>query len=125
MLEDKIQKVCQEKVLMKNLSPPTQGFNMPQDMRCATPEPEPEVQSVISFWDNLDATHDVDAPLKVRKMADIIGSAPPPGQATMNVHRELFFAAGEEPATFQEAEQDVAWGHAMSDEINSIEENNA
>jgi hypothetical protein len=39
----------------------------------------------------LDAAHVADAPLKIRKRTDIIGSAPPPRQAARNVHRELFF----------------------------------
>jgi hypothetical protein len=72
----------------------------------------------------LDALHDADAPLKIRKMTDIIGSAPPPGQVARNVHRELYFAAGEEPTTFHEAEQEAAWRQAMSEEIKSILENN-
>jgi hypothetical protein len=39
------------------------------------------------------------------------------------VHRELLFAAGEEPTTFQEAEQESAWWNAMTEAISSIEEN--
>jgi hypothetical protein len=73
----------------------------------------------------LDAAHDADAALRIRKIADILGSASPPGRAERNVHRELFFAAGEEPTSFQEAKQEAAWRNAMADEINSIEENNA
>jgi hypothetical protein len=74
----------------------------------------------------LDAAHVADAPLKIRKRTDIIGSAPPPRQAARNVHRELFFffATGEEPSTFHEAKQEAAWRQAMSEEIKSIEENN-
>jgi hypothetical protein len=107
------------------MSPLTHDFSLPNDRRCATPKPEPEDQSEISFWDSLDVAHDVDAPLKIRKMADLIGSAPSPGQAARSVHRELYFATGEEPATFREVEKEEAWRQAMSEEIKSIEENNS
>jgi hypothetical protein len=104
--------------------PPTQIHEAPQQVEAATPKVVEELQSEISFSDNLDAAHDADAPLRIGKITDIHGSASPPGRATRNVHRELFFAAGEEPTSFQEAEQEVAWRNAMTDEINSIEENN-
>jgi hypothetical protein len=52
----------------------------------------------------MDADHDEEVPVKYRKVAEILGSGPPQGQAARNVHRELFFTVGEEPTTFQEAE---------------------
>jgi hypothetical protein len=55
----------------------------------------------------LDANHD-DAPLRFRRLTDIIGSPAAPGQATRNIPSELFFAATEEPTSFKEVEQEVA-----------------
>jgi hypothetical protein len=71
---------------------------------------------------NLDADHD-DAPLKYRNMSEIIGPATPPGLEFRDVQRELFFAAGEEPTTFSQAEQEASWRHAMDEDIKSIQDN--
>jgi hypothetical protein len=62
--------------------------------------------------------------LRIRKIANILGSASPPRRAERNVHREFLFAIGGEPASFWEAKQEAAWRNAMTDEINSFEENN-
>jgi hypothetical protein len=73
----------------------------------STPQPDPAHQFETSPLDNLDGNHD-DAPLRFRRLADIIGSPPVPQQAARNIPSELFFAAAEEPSSFKEAEQEVA-----------------
>jgi hypothetical protein len=78
---------------------------------------------VILNSEHLDADHDEDAPLKFKKMTNIIGPSTPHGFAERNVPEELFLAA-EEPNTFSQAEKDASWKAAMTEEINSIEENN-
>jgi hypothetical protein len=72
--------------------------------------------------ENVDADHD-DAPLRFKKMANIVGPGSPPGQAVKSVLEFLMFAAGEEPATFTQAEKETSWRQAMKEEISSIEEN--
>jgi hypothetical protein len=71
---------------------------------------------------NLDADHN-DAPLRFRKMNDILGSGSPPGRAVRDVPGQLFMAT-EELSSFSQAEKDASWRHAMAEEINSIEDNN-
>jgi hypothetical protein len=56
-------------------------------------------------------------------MVDLVGSRSPPGQAIRDVSEFLMFAAGEEPATFTQAEKEASWRHAKKEEISSIEEN--
>jgi hypothetical protein len=71
----------------------------------------------------LDADHD-DAPLRLRSMDSIVGDAVVPGQAVRNLEQgQLFAVAADEPATLAEAEQDVHWRTAMTEEIQAIEDN--
>jgi hypothetical protein len=50
-----------------------------------------------------------DAPLMFRRMDDILGHAPQPGQADMQVVEELLAAIGDEPASVGEALTDRHW----------------
>jgi transposase InsO family protein len=84
------------------------------------PDAESQIESPLS--ENLDADHD-DAPLRFRKVSDLVGPGSPPGQAIRNVPEFLMFAAGEEPTTFTQAEKEASWRQAMKEEISSIEEN--
>jgi hypothetical protein len=71
----------------------------------------------------LDADHD-DAPLRLRSMDSIVGDAVVPGQAVRNLEQgQLLAVAADEPATLAEAEQDVHWWTAMTEEIQAIEDN--
>jgi hypothetical protein len=76
----------------------------PSSFRTASdhePDAKSQVESPLS--ENLDVDHD-DAPLRFRKMVDIVGPGSPPGQAIRNALEFLMFVAGEEPATFTHAE---------------------
>ncbi|WVZ50903.1 hypothetical protein U9M48_002109, partial [Paspalum notatum var. saurae] len=72
--------------------------------------------------EDLDANHD-DAPLRFRRVEDMLGSTTPPGQAVRELHEDLLLVDGEEPTTFAQAEQEEVWRRAMLEEITSIEEN--
>ncbi|EEC81933.1 hypothetical protein OsI_25798 [Oryza sativa Indica Group] len=78
--------------------------------------PPPDVE------DDLDADHD-DAPLRFRRIDDVLGPATPPGQAVRELSEELFAVTAEEPASFAEAEQLSCWRQAMIEEMRSIEAN--
>jgi hypothetical protein len=71
---------------------------------------------------NLDADHD-DAHLRYRRLSDILGPVTPPGKANREVQGGLYFEAREEPTSFSQVELKASWGHAMQEEIRSIEEN--
>ncbi|KAL6647280.1 hypothetical protein ACP70R_014717 [Stipagrostis hirtigluma subsp. patula] len=74
--------------------------------------------------DNLDADHDEDAPLRFRKIDNIIGPAPPPGFVPRAlVVEELHAVSSDEPASFAEAECSPSWRKAMMEEMESIEDN--
>jgi hypothetical protein len=80
-----------------------------------------EVQPDLS--EHLDADHN-DAPLRLRSMDSIVGDAVVPGQAVRNLEQgQLFAVAANEPATLAEADQDVHWRAAMTEEIQAIEGN--
>lgn len=72
--------------------------------------------------DDLDADHD-DAPLRFRRVDEILGPATPPGLAVREFDDELMMASAEEPASLAEAQQQDCWRQAMLDEMKSIEEN--
>ena len=60
---------------------------------------------------DLDHEHD-DAPLRFRKMEDLLGPDTPHGPAERGVVEDLLLAVGEEPATHEEALKEVlAQGH--------------
>lgn len=54
--------------------------------------------------DDLDADHD-DAPLRFRRVDEILGPATPPGLAVREFDDELMMASAEEPASLAEAQQ--------------------
>lgn len=67
---------------------------------------------------DLDNDHDDGAPLRFRKLDDILASSDPVGQ------QELMMAMGDgEPATFEEARREQSWIKAMWEEMASIEQN--
>jgi hypothetical protein len=57
---------------------------------------------------NLDAEHD-DAPLRFRRLNDILGPWTPPGRAAREVFDQLNMAEGEEPNSFCQAEKKASW----------------
>jgi hypothetical protein len=73
--------------------------------------------------ENLDADHEEDAPLRYRRLTDILGPSSPPSRAARDATEYLLLASEEEPTTFKQAEQSAPWKRAMLEEINSIEEN--
>ena len=86
-----------------------------REVEFATP---PSVQS-----DHLDADHD-DAPLRFRKIENIIGLTSPRGPALRAlIVEELHEVSSDEPASFAEAERHPSWRKAMEEEMASIEEN--
>jgi hypothetical protein len=72
--------------------------------------------------DDLNAEHD-DALLRVRSINDVIGDATPPRRMQRVLDAQQNFISTEEPSSFHEAEQDVAWHAAMLSKIKAIEEN--
>jgi hypothetical protein len=100
------------------------GAGTPISGGAGTPLSDAENLSRTPPSENLDADHDEDAPLRYRRLADLLDPGSPPGQATRNPTVELFLADGEEPATFNQAEQDISCRRAMGEEISSIVENN-
>ena len=86
-----------------------------REMEFATP---PNVQS-----DHLDADHD-DAPLRFRKIDNIIGLTSSRGPASRAlIAEELHGVSSGEPVSFAEAERHPSWRKAMEEEMASIEEN--
>ncbi|CAA6674491.1 unnamed protein product [Spirodela intermedia] len=73
--------------------------------------------------DHLDANHD-DAPLRFRKIDNIVGLASPRGLASRAlIAKELHAVSSDEPVSFVEAEGHPSWRKAMEEEMASIEEN--
>ncbi|CAA7401797.1 unnamed protein product [Spirodela intermedia] len=73
--------------------------------------------------DHLDANHD-DAPLRFRKIDNIVGLASPHGLASRAlIAKELHVVSFDEPVSFVEAEGHPSWRKAMEEEMASIEEN--
>ncbi|CAA6674433.1 unnamed protein product [Spirodela intermedia] len=73
--------------------------------------------------DHLDANHD-DAPLRFRKIDNIVGLASPRGLASRAlIAEELHAVSSDEPVSFAEAEGHPSWRKAMEEEMASIEEN--
>jgi hypothetical protein len=73
--------------------------------------------------DDLDVDHDEDAPLRVHNIHDIIGPATPRGLVPWVLADELHVVSSDEPSSFENAEQDPCWRHAMLKEMKSIEDN--
>ncbi|RLN27572.1 hypothetical protein C2845_PM05G34840 [Panicum miliaceum] len=67
---------------------------------------------------DLDNDHDDGAPLRFRKLDDILANSDPVEQ------QELMMAVGDgEPANFEEARREQSWIKAMREEMTSIEQN--
>jgi transposase InsO family protein len=73
-----------------------------------------------SLSEQLDNDHD-DAPLRFRRVDNVIGSAPTPGLAARDLEERLLLASDVEPTTLEEALRHECWRHAMLDEMTSIE----
>jgi hypothetical protein len=74
--------------------------------------------------DNLDADHDEEAPLRFRKIENILGPTSPLGFAPRALlMEELHAVSSDEPASFAEAERCPSWRKAMMEEMESIEDN--
>lgn len=72
----------------------------------------------------LDADHDDDAPLRFRRIDNIIGPASPRGFVPRAlVAEELHMVSSEEPASFAEAERSPSWRAAMMEEMTAIDDN--
>jgi hypothetical protein len=71
--------------------------------------------------DHLDADHDDDAPLRFRRIDNILGEAETPELAHRELEERLLLASDAEPTTFDEAARHECWRHAMLDEMTSIE----
>jgi hypothetical protein len=71
---------------------------------------------------DLDADHD-DAPLRFRRLDNVIGPATPPGLAHRDVTEQLLLASDTEPSIFAEAQKHECWRNAMLDEMTAIEAN--
>jgi hypothetical protein len=83
-----------------------------------TPQSDVGHQSRTPPSKNLDTDHDEDAPLRYRRLTDILGPGSPPRQDARNPIEELVLANGEELATFKQAEQDVSWkSHGRRDQF--------
>jgi hypothetical protein len=73
--------------------------------------------------DDLDAYHEEDDPMQVRRVDDIPGPASPCGLAQQVLTQELYAVSSDEPNSFEEAEQDPCWRWAMLEEMKVIEDN--
>src|SRR6185312_1045797 len=109
----------------------------PGDMAAASPPPSaaaamtpnPGHQQAIEFAtppdagfsEQLDADHDDEAPLRFRRVDNIIGQSTPPGIIDRNLEEHLLLASDVEPTSFDEAQKHEHWRHAMLDEMTSIE----
>jgi len=69
----------------------------------------------------LDADHDDDAPLRFRRVDNVLGPASPPGFADRELEERLLLASDAEPTSLEEALRHECWRHAMLDEMTSIE----
>jgi hypothetical protein len=78
----------------------------------------------VGARDELDADHDEDAPLRFRRIDNVIGPATPLGPIERELDEHLLLASEAEPATFEEALRYENWRLAMLDEFTSIEDNN-
>jgi hypothetical protein len=74
-----------------------------------------------SFDEALDNDHDDDAPLRFRRVDNVIGAAPTPGLAARDLEERLLLASDAEPTSLEEALRHECWRHAMLDEMTSIE----
>jgi hypothetical protein len=72
---------------------------------------------------DLDIDHEEDAPLRFRRIDNVLGPAAVPGLAERQFMEELHSVSAEEPATLEEAATDPSWRAAMVEELRSIEEN--
>ena len=63
---------------------------------------------------DLDADHD-DAPLRFRRLDNMLGPTSPPGLAQRELEEHLLLASDTEPSTFAEAQQHECWRLAMLD----------
>jgi len=72
---------------------------------------------------DLDADHDDGAPLRFRRLENVLGQAHTPELADRVLEEDLLLAMGDEPATFEEARGEPCWEKAMMEEMSSIEEN--
>jgi len=73
------------------------------------------------FSEQLDADHDDEAPLRFRRVDNIIGQSTRPGIIDRNLEEHLLLASDVEPTSFDEAQKHEHWRHAMLDEMTSIE----
>lgn len=86
----------------------------PSNIEFATP-------SGHGFSEQLDADHDDEAPLRFRRIDNILGQSTPPGFVDRNLEEHLLLASDAEPATYDEALRHEHWRHAMLDEMTAIE----
>jgi hypothetical protein len=86
---------------------------------------QPQVQfaspPVSGADEHLDADHDDDAPLRFRRLDNVLGQADTPGLAHRELEERLLLASDAEPASFEEAMRHECWRLAMLDEMTSIE----
>jgi hypothetical protein len=94
------------------------GTSPPTPVVTATTTPE-FVSPLPSFGDLLDAADDNARPHRFRMVQDVLTAGP----AAAPTNGMLHLIAGEEPATFSEAEQRVHWRRAMLEEMSLIEGN--
>jgi hypothetical protein len=72
---------------------------------------------------DLDNEHDKEAPLRFRKVDNLLGGADPPGPVEHALIDELLLATEDEPWNFDEARGEECRRKAMLEEMGSIEEN--
>ena len=71
--------------------------------------------------DYLDADHDDNAPLRFRRIDNVLGEAETPELTHRDLEERLLLASDAEPASFEEAMRHDCWRHVMLDEMTSIE----
>jgi hypothetical protein len=73
--------------------------------------------------EDLDAYHEEDDPVWVRRVNDNLGPASPRELAQRVLTQELYAVSSDGPNSFEEAEQDPCWRWAMLEEMKAIEDN--
>jgi hypothetical protein len=82
-----------------------------------SPPPSVEHVSPPSVKSDLDAEHEEDAPLRFRRIDNVLGPAAMPGLVDRVLLEELHTVSTEELMSLEEAAQDRSWLTTMVDEL--------
>jgi hypothetical protein len=104
----------QELGVLQEMPTPTGGAQTP------TPPPAPKGVMFVSSPNvelDLDADHDVQAPLRFHRLDNVLGPTTVLGQAERVFHEELHMVSAEGPTSLEEAAHDPSWLATMVEEL--------